>query len=82
MCFKTRMLFLFHINSGSLLHNFDLVSVGGCFQEAWRGDGSCDDGNNNVDCNFDDGDCCGSCVNREYCTDCLCLFEDLNAAGD
>ena len=48
----------------------------------WRGDGSCDDGNNNIDCNFDDGDCCGSCVNRQYCTDCLCLFEDSASIGD
>ena len=39
----------------------------------WIGDDYCDDINNNVNCNFDDGDCCGSNVNTQYCTECLCL---------
>ena len=29
----------------------------GC-ENHWVGDGYCDDGNNNPECNFDDGDCC------------------------
>ena len=37
------------------------------------GNGYCDDGNNNVDCQYDGGDCCGSCVVRKYCSDCQCL---------
>ena len=24
-------------------------------------------------CNYDGGDCCGSCVNKEYCSTCACL---------
>ena len=36
------------------------------------GDGFCNDITNNVDCGFDGGDCCGSCVNTEYCTECTC----------
>ena len=64
------------------MHNFDLFSVESCLHDSWRGNGFCDDATNNAACNFDDGDCCGSCVNREYCTDCLCLSEDSNAAGE
>ena len=39
----------------------------------WVGDGYCDDIINHKDCNFDGGDCCGSTVNTEYCTQCICL---------
>ena len=45
-----------------------------CNQD-WIGDAYCDDINNNVVCNFDDGDCCGPNVNTQYCTECLCLEE-------
>ena len=31
------------------------------------GDNYCDDGANNLDCNFDGGDCCGPNVNTAYC---------------
>ena len=41
--------------------------------QGWIGDAYCDDINNNVNCNFDGGDCCGSIVNTQYCTECLCL---------
>ena len=34
--------------------------------------GFCNDESNNAGCNFDGGDCCGFCVNTEYCLDCLC----------
>ena len=37
------------------------------------GDGFCNDKTNNPDCNFDGGDCCGSCVNTEHCSECQCL---------
>ena len=33
----------------------------------------CDDVNNNEACSFDGGDCCGSNVNTDWCTECLCL---------
>ena len=36
-------------------------------------DGYCDDENNKEACFFDGGDCCGSDVNMEYCSECLCL---------
>ena len=37
------------------------------------GDGYCQDETNNAECNYDGGDCCGSCVNTEHCTECQCL---------
>ena len=33
----------------------------------WIGDGYCDDAANNLDCNFDGGDCCGPNVITAYC---------------
>ena len=36
------------------------------------GDGYCHDWTNNRHCNFDGGDCCGPCVNREQCYECIC----------
>ena len=40
------------------------------------GDGFCDDEANNHDCNFDDGDCCGTSdftVNTNNCLQCMCF---------
>ena len=39
---------------------------------AWIGDGFCDDMNNNEDCDYDGGDCCGILTNKEFCLECLC----------
>ena len=39
----------------------------------------CDDMNNNMDCNYDGGDCCGLNVIADYCTDCLCLENNETA---
>ena len=46
------------------------LCFGNCTFQAcgWIGDGYCDDGANNLDCNFDGGDCCGPNVNTDYCT--------------
>ena len=43
------------------------------------GDGYCHDATNNVNCNFDGGDCCTVCINTEYCSDCVC--HQSNIAG-
>ena len=40
------------------------------------GDGYCNDETNKIQCAFDGGDCCYSCVNKEFCKKCLCLNED------
>ena len=40
------------------------------------GDGFCDDEANNHECDFDDGDCCGtsdSTVNTNNCLQCMCF---------
>ena len=41
--------------------------------QGWIGDGYCDDINNNLDCFYDGGDCCGLNVNTLYCNICQCL---------
>ena len=41
-------------------------------------DGYCHDYNNNIECGFDGGDCCGSCINKEYCSGCECLNKVAN----
>ena len=43
------------------------------------GDNYCDDDNNNEECGWDGGDCCGDNVNTQYCSACECL--DPNAGG-
>merc|ERR1712146_457582 len=40
------------------------------------GDGFCDDANNNCNCDWDAGDCCGFDNKYNYCTYCLCLDPD------
>ena len=51
------------------------TNSGGCFEPDWVGDDYCDDGNNNQECNYDGGDCCGPNVNTQYCTECQCLSD-------
>merc|ERR1719357_1373360 len=38
----------------------------------WFGDDYCDDENNNSECGYDGGDCCGDKVNTMYCSECKC----------
>merc|ERR1712159_70434 len=48
----------------------------------FRGDGYCDDGNNNCGCEYDGGDCCGASGKSnqfQYCTTCKCV--DPKKAG-
>ena len=39
------------------------------------GDGFCNDEANNLDCNFDGGDCCGKCINMNLCKNCSCFTD-------
>ena len=55
--------------------------ITGCFNDGYYKDGYCDDYNNNEACFFDGGDCCGSNVNTEFCTQCLCLEEEGGGSG-
>merc|ERR1712150_91147 len=64
------------------------ASSEGCKSSDEKGDGYCDDGNNNAECEWDGGDCCGSNVNTGYCSKCQCLdpdhgsCESFNEKGD
>merc|ERR1712151_1076360 len=44
-----------------------------CGSPQYKGDGNCDDENNNKACAFDGGDCCGTQVVKTYCKVCKCL---------
>ena len=57
------------------------VTTGYCEKENWIGDGYCDDVNNNEDCQWDGGDCCGNSVNTQYCQVCACLDPGAGGAG-
>ena len=50
----------------------------GC-NTGWIADNYCDDINNNMECSYDGGDCCGCNVVTWWCTECLCL--DPNGSG-
>ena len=49
----------------------------GCSKPNYKGDGICDDENNNEGCDFDGGDCCIPNVNKDFCTECKCLEEGM-----
>merc|ERR1739848_283135 len=47
----------------------------------YKGDGNCDDENNNKGCEYDGGDCCpktvdGGEVSKKYCSRCACVDPD------
>merc|ERR1712151_484402 len=44
-----------------------------CGLPEYKGDGNCDDNNNNAGCGYDGGDCCGPNVKKTYCQTCKCL---------
>ena len=54
------------------------TNSGGCALPSWVADSYCDDGNNNEECNYDGGDCCGSNVNTQFCNECLCLEWEIS----
>ena len=41
-------------------------------QNVLVGDGYCHDVTNKAECNFDGNDCCGFCINTEFCIECEC----------
>ena len=49
------------------------ASHSGCHFPNYQGDNYCDDENNNANCEYDGGDCCGDNVDTSYCTQCQCL---------
>ena len=53
----------------------------GSCNSGWIGDGFCDDVNNHLDCSYDGGDCCGSNINIQYCSECQCLDPNGSSGG-
>merc|ERR1712054_204821 len=51
-----------------------------CGVPKYKGDGNCDDENNNCGCAYDGGDCCGLNVKTNYCTECKCKDPLYNPA--
>ena len=51
----------------------------GCGSPWYAIDSFCDDDNNNVGCNWDNGACCGDNVDKKYCK--LCECHDSNAGA-
>ena len=49
------------------------TTTAGACNQGWIADGYCDDINNNLDCSYDGGDCCGPNVNTQYCNICQSL---------
>ena len=46
------------------------------------GDGYCNDETNNPNCSFDGGDCCGPCINNEFCSECQCHLGNLSECNN
>ena len=42
------------------------------------GNGLCNDLTNIPECDFDGGDCCGSCITTEFCSECQCHGEYID----
>jgi len=64
-----------------------------CAKPQYKGDGNCDDKNNNEACEYDGGDCCAKSVTNnkgvatgvvitKYCNDCECLDPDNQGEGE
>ena len=52
-----------------------------CPQHTLIGDGYCNDETNNPGCSFDGGDCCGPCINTDFCINCSCLSNVIGSAA-
>ena len=56
------------------MYSLNLTDFGLCQGYLWKiGNEACDDENNNAECGYDGGDCCGPNVFTDYCIECLCL---------
>merc|ERR1719203_860685 len=47
-----------------------------CGNPMYKGDGVCDDDNNNEGCDWDGGDCCLAIVKKDHCKECACKDPD------
>ena len=58
-----------------------LLFILGCHNLTLVGNGLCDDETNILECNFDDGDCCGSNITTTHCSECQCLEVIIPPSG-
>ena len=58
-----------------------LLFILGCHNLTLVGNGFCDDETNILECNFDDGDCCGSNITTTHCSECQCLEVIIPPSG-
>ena len=58
-----------------MAHPVELYSSLGCEFPQFFDDDWCDDGNNNLECDFDGGDCCtaAAAAGQSSCTVCECI---------
>ena len=68
------------MNENPVLTKTIFSNLGCPYPQAWIGNNICNDQTNNVECNYDGGDCCID-MNNEYCTDCTCYLIENCAAG-
>ena len=66
-------IFEFITISFCLFFHDSIVFLLDCNQPTLIGDGYCNDEVNILDCGYDGGDCCGSCINTDLCNNCSCL---------
>ena len=85
MHFFFNIYFLPFIKHFSLLCSFkssiEFLSILGCHNLTLVGNGLCDDETNTLECNFDDGDCCGSNITTTHCSECQCLEVIIPTSG-
>jgi hypothetical protein len=69
-------------NCGQKTFNVNwLLFILGCHNLTLVGNGLCDDETNILECNFDDGDCCGSNITTTHCSECQCLEVIIPPSG-
>ena len=61
------------------MNNLEFV-VTDCPQPTLIANGYCNDETNTQECSFDGGDCCGSCINIDLCTNCSCIDNVIDNA--
>ena len=50
-----------------------IIFILACNQTFKISNGYCNDETNVAECGFDGGDCCGSCINTDFCENCNCI---------
>ena len=60
---------------------FFSFQIPGCDNVTLVHNGFCNDETNNLNCNYDGGDCCGYSINSEHCNECTCFHQETCLAG-